>query len=81
MTSMYRVSIHNVTTHQIAEGRGRSWDSATRNAMRSLGDRGSIFGGEIVGSNCRRIQSTRTDRYGTHGGYVYTVTTLVTPED
>lgn len=77
---MYQVSIHNVTTHDVAEGRGRTWDSATRNAMKALGDRGEVFGGEVVGTNCRRIQSVRTDRYGTHGGYVYTVTTLAQPD-
>lgn len=79
MATMYRVSIHNVTTNGQAEGRGRTWDSATRNAMKALGDRGDIFGGEVVGSNVKRVQSVRTDRYGTHGGYVYTVTTLVDP--
>lgn len=71
---MKTVSIHNVTTHARAEGRGRTWENAVRNAMKKLGDRGGIFGSELVGTDCYRIQSVRTDRYGTHGGYVYTVT-------
>jgi hypothetical protein len=73
-----RVSVHNVTTHAVAEASGADWNAATRNALKKLGDRDGIATCEVVGTGCHRIQTGHFIRRvnSTSLGYVYTVSRL-----